>query len=183
MRLKAQAAHGEQVYETCSACHGSTGAGVSDGTVPAIGGQHLRVIVWALVSFRHETRRDPRMEHFTDKHHLQKEQDIADVAAYVSHLPPPPPGSHGNGEQAARGAELYQGKCSSCHGVKAQGDDGNLYPRLAGQHYEYLLLQLHEAINGQRSNFSAGHAQLLRSLQPADLAALCDYLSRLNTGS
>ncbi len=179
MRLHANVAHGAQVYETCSACHGKNGEGVSDGTVPAIAGQHLSVIVWALVSFRQGTRVDPRMGHFTDKRHLHSEHDIADVAAYVSRMPPPGEASHGDDQQVARGLELYQAQCSSCHGHSGQGDGPNRYPRLAGQHYGYLLLQAQEAMSGQRINLSGEHGQLLRTLQPTDLTAICDYLSRL----
>ncbi len=179
MQLKARAAHGEQLFDTCAACHGSKGIGAPDGTVPAIAGQHFRVIVWALVSFRQKQGVDPRMEHFASQHHLDGAQDIADVAAYVSHMPPPSPSSRGDSRQSARAATMYRRNCSSCHGINAQGDDRTRSPRLASQRYEYLLRQVHDGIDGQRSNFSAGHIQLLRSLEPAELTAICDYLSRV----
>src|SRR5262245_50474429 len=49
LQRKADTAHGKQTFDTCAACHGTQGAGASDGSVPAIAGQHLRVIVWELV--------------------------------------------------------------------------------------------------------------------------------------
>jgi cytochrome c553 len=89
LRLKPDAVHGEQIFDTCSACHGAKGHGASDGSVPAIAGRNFRVIVRALVMFRHGGRSDPRMQHFTDRTHLSRgAQDIADVAAYVSQLQP-----------------------------------------------------------------------------------------------
>ena len=89
LRLKPDAVHGEQIFDTCSACHGDKGHGASDGSVPAIAGQNFRVIVRELVMFRHGGRSDPRMQHFTDRTHLSRgAQDIADVAAYVSQLQP-----------------------------------------------------------------------------------------------
>jgi cytochrome c oxidase subunit 2 len=89
LRLKPDAVHGEQIFDTCAACHGDNGHGASDGSVPAIAGQNFRVIVRELVMFRHGGRSDPRMQHFTDRTHLTRgAQDIADVAAYVSQLQP-----------------------------------------------------------------------------------------------
>jgi cytochrome c553 len=178
-RLKANVAHGEQLFDTCAACHGSKGAGTSDGTVPVIAGQHFQVLAWELVSFRHEGRRDPRMEHFTGQHHLSGVQDIADVASYVSHLPPQGSSSHGDGSQLTRGEELYRHNCSSCHGAKAEGDDRKRNPRLAGQHYQYLLLQAQTGTSAGRSTFSRRHVQLLEHIGSADIEAICDYVSRL----
>ena len=89
LRLKPDAVHGEQIFDTCAACHGDKGHGASDGSVPAIAGQNFRAVVRALVMFRHGGRSDPRMQHFTDRTHLSRgAQDIADVAAYVSQLQP-----------------------------------------------------------------------------------------------
>lgn len=42
-------AHGEQLFVTCANCHGADGGGVPGGRVPAIAGQHLRVIARQLV--------------------------------------------------------------------------------------------------------------------------------------
>ena len=89
LRLKPDAVHVEQIFDTCSACHGAKGHGASDGSVPAIAGRNFRVIARALVMFRHGGRSDPRMQHFTDRTHLNRgAQDIADVAAHVSRMQP-----------------------------------------------------------------------------------------------
>ena len=77
------------------------------------------------------------------------------------------------------GAKVYEHNCSSCHGRDAGGDDRQVYPRLAAQHYEYLSHRVREALDGQQSNFSGTHLQLLQRLEGPDLAAVCDYLSRL----
>jgi len=179
IQLQTNPSHGQALFDTCAACHGPTGAGVSDGTVPAIAGQHFRVIVAALVGFRHASRRDPRMQHFTDQHHLATAQDIADVARYASQLTPTQTSAHGDGTNNARGAALYQSACASCHGVKAEGNDRGRYPRLAGQHYSYLMSQLGDSRDGRRPVLAAAHDRLLAGLQGTDLIGLCDYLSRL----
>jgi cytochrome c553 len=169
--------HGEALFSTCAACHGTNGAGVADGSVPAIAGQHFRVIVRQLVDFRHDKRWDLRMEHFSDQHHLSGAQDIADVADYISGMPSTRASDHGSGEYLQHGGEVYVRLCASCHGVAAEGDERN--PRLAGQHYEYLLRQMHDALEGRRPNFPHGHVRLLQRFELADLAGVADYLSRL----
>jgi cytochrome c553 len=178
-RLAPDVAHGRELFEACAACHGETGAGASDGTVPAIGGQHFHVIVWSLVGFRHGRRLDPRMQHFSDPQHLSSTRDIADVAAYASGLPPTWHAVTGDGFDTTRGAATYRDACASCHGAKAQGDDQKRSPRLAGQHYEYLLKRLQEGTENRHSSLAHDHSRGLESLGSADLLEVCNYLSHL----
>jgi len=76
-------AHGEQLFVKGAACHGNDGAGVRDGRIPAIAGQHFGVIARQLVDFRHDRSWDPLMEHYADEHNLGDTQDLADVASYL----------------------------------------------------------------------------------------------------
>jgi cytochrome c553 len=178
-RLAADPARGAALYDTCSACHGPRGDGVADGTVPAIAGQHRRVLIKQLVDFRHDRRWDVRMEHFADRHHLAGAQDIADVAAYVNELQRSRPASFGPGEEVRHGAGVYIRDCAACHGASGQGDGDKLVPRLAGQHFEYLVRQLHDATEGRRPNMLGEHERLLRRFDRQDINGVADYLSRL----
>ena len=179
LRSRPDLLHGAQLFETCAACHGSNGTGLSDGTVPAIAAQRFRVLARALVDYRHDKRWDERMEHFTDDHHLSGAADVADVAAYISSLPATRSSGRGNGEYLVNGTRVYSRQCASCHGVTAEGDNQRGYPRLAGQHYVYLLRQLHDGVEGRRPGFPAEHVRLLQRLEPADFVGVADYLSRL----
>jgi cytochrome c553 len=181
LRSKADMVHGEELFETCAACHGTDGAGTPDGNVPAIAGQHFRVIARELVDYRHDKRWDERMQHFGDKHHLSGAQEIADVAAYINDLQPKRTLGLGRGENLDHGADVYARLCASCHGAAAEGDNLKRYPRLAGQHYEYLLRQMHDAVEGRRPNFPREHVRLLERFEPPDFVAVADYLSRLGT--
>lgn len=171
--------HGETLFGNCARCHGATGAGVKDGSVPAIAGQHFRVLARQLVDYRHDKRWDARMEHFADTPYVIATQDVADVADYISSLEPLGPGVAGDGEQLEHGARVYAQRCSSCHGPQGEGDKFKAYPRLAGQHYPYLLRQLHDAVEGRRPNLSPAHVQLLAHLNRDDYAGIADYLSRI----
>jgi len=171
--------HGEALFnDTCIACHGPDGAGQPDGSVPSIAAQHSRYIIRQLVDYRHGRRWDLRMEHSTGPRRLVNGQDIADVAAYVSRLPPPTAVDIGNGELATSGQLIYARACAPCHGNSGAGDDTSGVPRLAGQHYSYLLRQMIDAMQGQRPEFPREHSMLLQRLERNDLIGLADFLSR-----
>jgi cytochrome c553 len=181
-RLTPDSEHGKQLYETCAECHGSTGRGTADGTVPAIAGQHGSVLLKQLVDFRHDQRWDERMEHFTDRHHLPAAQDLTDVAAYISSQPRFPNTSDaiGDGVFLHDGASVYFRECEACHGPLGQGDGLRLRPRLAGQHYEYLLRQLGVTAAGFRPGMDPAHVLRLRRLSPEQIRGVADYLSRVS---
>jgi len=181
-RSKPDPTRGAELYDTCAACHGPDGAGTRDGQVPRIAGQHASVLMKQLVDFRHDRRWDPRMEHFSDSHHLADAEAIADVAAYISRLG----GGYanngrGNGEQLERGAESYARLCTRCHGASGDGKANRAIPRIAGQQYEYLRRQIYDAVDGRRPNFSRAHIRLFARLDYDDIQAVADYVSRLGT--
>jgi cytochrome c553 len=179
-KLTPDAERGARHYETCAACHGPSGQGVSDGSVPAIAGQHGSVLLKQIVDFRHDQRWDERMQHFTDRHHLPTAQDVTDVAAYVSRLPrfPAMEDSIGDGAFLREGASVYFRVCEACHGPLGEGDLLRFRPRLAGQHYEYLLRQLGETAAGYRPGMDPLHVERLRKLSPEQMRGVADYLSR-----
>jgi cytochrome c553 len=170
---------GAELFRNCAVCHGPLGQGTLDGGVPRIGGQHFSVLAKQLVDYRHGQRRDFRMEHFADKHHLVDAQAIADVAGYVNQLGVQATPGVGNGALIEHGASVYAQSCKSCHGAAAEGDAKRAIPQLAGQHYEYLQRQIYNAVDGRRPNFSPTHVRLLARLYRDDITSVADYLSRL----
>lgn len=183
LRAKPDPTNGAELFETCAACHGPNGSGTSDGAVPAIGGQHFRVLAKQLVDFRNDKRWDIRMEHFADRHHLRSAQDIADVAGHVSQLDPGPQLGIGNGESIGNGASVYFRHCESCHGPSGKGSNERQVPQLAGQHYEYLLRQMYDTADGRRPNMSTDHVRMFQDLELQDFVGVADYLSRLTPAS
>lgn len=172
------AIRGAQLYGNCANCHGPDGQGASDGSVPRIAGQLRAVIVRQLVDYRHARRSDPRMEHMADKHLLKDAQAIADVSAFISSLEPLAPAGTGSGTALEQGRQIYLGRCSSCHGRSAEGDAQAIAPRLAGQHYAYLLRQFRDALDGRRPRLADSHGHLLKDLDRDALQGLADSLSR-----
>lgn len=174
---------GAALYGTCAACHGPKGEGASDGTVPAIAGQSYTVLAKQIVDFRAGVRSDPRMEHFTDRQHLAFSQPIADVALYISKLPPAAPKAPPEGAHTDYGAAAYARVCARCHGKLGEGKEDTLAPRLAGQHYSYLLKQLDSAPNGERRTMIQSHAELPKVLARSELEGVAAYLTTLGSAS
>ncbi len=173
------AAHGRVLFETCMRCHGANAGGAADGSVPALAGQHLRVIARQLVDYRHDERWDGRMEHFADFPYLVFAQDVADVAGYINGLERTGARVQGPGDAVDHGRRAYARGCASCHGAHGEGSADKAYPRLAGQHYPYLVRQMHDALEGRRPNFSPAHVRLLSHFERDDIEGVADYLSRL----
>jgi cytochrome c553 len=173
--------HGAELFRNCAVCHGTNGSGTRDGDVPRIAGQHFSVLARQLVDYRHDRRWDFRMEHFADRHHLTNAHAIADVAEYIHDLNVDWPPGQGDGQLLVRGQSLYRDSCMSCHGGRGEGDSKGAIPRVAGQHYEYLLRQIYNAVDGRRPNFSPRHIRLLAKLERDDIVAVADYMSRLDS--
>jgi cytochrome c553 len=174
--------HGAKLFETCAACHGPDGRGTEDGEIPAIAGQHGSVLLKQLTDFRHDQRWNERMQNFTNRHHLDGPQDLTDVAAYVASLPRFPATASGIGDGSAlkQGASVYFEKCERCHGPLGQGDLLRRRPRLAGQHYGYLLRQLEDTAAHRRPGMDDAHVAMLNELSPLQMRGVADYLSRMS---
>ena len=72
---------------------------------------------------------------------------------------------------AASGKQKSQ-SCAACHGADGNTPTGPDFPRLAGQHYDYLLKALRDYKSGARKNpIMGGQASGLSSQDMADLAA------------
>jgi cytochrome c553 len=74
-----------------------------------------------------------------------------------------------------RARKIVSGGCFLCHG--AEGDAGTeVFPKLAGQHPEYIAKQLANFKSGARK--SSAMASMVRDLSEADFASLGAYFSR-----
>ena len=159
---------GKFKFSTCTGCHGIPGYTNAYPTyhVPRLGGQHADYIAAALKEYQAGDRKHPTMH--ANAFSLS-DQDMADIAAYVSTAKPYEE-SHpikGNPEAGKQKAEA----CAACH-----GKDGNsttpTFPRLAGQHEDYLRKALQDYKSGARKNaIMNGMATPLSDKDQEDLAA------------
>jgi cytochrome c553 len=76
----------------------------------------------------------------------------------------------------ADSGKLKSQACAACHGPDGNSPAGPDFPRLAGQHYDYLLKALRDYKSGARKNAIMG-AQA-GGLSPQDMADLAAFYSR-----
>jgi cytochrome c553 len=134
--------------QVCSNCHGMDGNSVSP-NFPRLAGQQPAYIVAQLENFRSHQRSDPPgFEYMWGiSHHLTDDQ-IKGLADYFARQIPLPNASV-DAQQMAAGKEIFENgvpakeaaPCIACHGPKAEGIA--TFPRLANQHMDYLVKQLH----------------------------------------
>lgn len=71
-----------------------------------------------------------------------------------------------------RAKEIVQGKCFICHGVDGESSSP-VFPRLAGQHANYVARQLADYLSGRRKSDTM--RPMVEDLAAADFAALGRY--------
>jgi cytochrome c553 len=153
LRLTGDAERGKVAYQVCAHCHLESGAGIADGTMPQIAGQHRSVVIKQMVDIRTGFRHNPVMY--------------------------PTRNGRGPGVDLERGRRLYAANCVSCHGEQGQGDAAKFYPVLAGQHYAYMLRQITDIRDGRRRPVDPAMIESLQQYDDGDLSAVVDYMSRL----
>lgn len=179
MTLEPNLENGRKHYETCAICHTPLGWGTPDGRYPQIAGQHVNVIIKQLVDIRNGNRDNPTMIPFATNMFLHNNQDIADVAAYIAQLKMIPANHVGPGYDLAYGETLYKEHCAKCHGDNGEGSNEDYYPRLQGQHFEYMLRQMYWIQSRRRRNADETMVRQIHDFHGRDIHAVIDYASRL----
>jgi len=179
MKLEGDAKRGKDVYKLCIGCHSPNGWGLEDGTFPQLSGQHRSVVIKQIADIRAGNRDNPMMEPIARESVMGGPQAISDVASYIATLPMNPEPGHGKGGDNARAEKLFYRKCSECHGVDAGGNEDKFYPRIQGQHYEYLLRQITWMREGKRRNANPHMVKRIKKMKMKDLKLLVDYVSRI----
>ena len=186
------AAAGEKKIAMCEGCHNLPRYQASFPEiykVPMIAGQNAKYIASALAAYRKGERKHPTMRAIAGS---LSDQDIADVAAYYAQLGSPA-GSAAPAAAAASAAPGYEpppqvaavltkGNCVSCHGSNFSAPIDPSYPKLAGQHADYLVAALkayqtdHNPLVGRNNAIMMGMA---RPLTHPEINAIAAYLGSL----
>jgi cytochrome c553 len=167
---------------TCATCHGPQGRSIVP-KFPALAGQHPRYLATQLQAFKAQTRGDPdALGYMWGMAAPLSDEMIGALAAYYA-AQAPRAGSAGDAGAIARGADIYANgvtaegipPCIACHGPGAVGTDE--YPRLAGQHAQYLLKQLRSFQNNMR-NVAVMHG-VAQDLKASEMESVAAYLQSL----
>jgi len=178
--LKADARHGAALYsEQCAGCHGREGQGAGQHDVPALASQRRAYVIRQLAAFSEGDRTATQMHRVVSREAVSQPQSWADLALYLTNLPPPKGAHTGDGKYLSLGEASYEQFCSSCHEADARGDDDGFVPSLRSQHYRYLLKEMRNLAAGHRFNVDEDLARFLNSLNADEMQGLADYLSRM----
>ena len=168
-------------HERCEACHGQGGQG-NNSMFPKLSGQNETYLVQQMFNFKSRARRSSVMEpQLADL----SGDDIAQLARYFSQrkLNPSPSDDQ---TLSALGRTIYMegnpvsgvAACYVCHGTNARG--GQMLPRLAGQHAEYLKLQLRRFIERSRTTDQTLMHSVASRMTEQEIHAVSHFLAGLN---
>lgn len=180
LELEPNASRGAALYlQNCARCHGQGAIGDPRNVIPALAGQREAYLIKQLADFTELERESQEMHAVVARAALNEPQAWADVAAYLSRLPPAPFPETTDGEGVELGEAIFQEQCASCHEEDARGDDDGFVPSLRDQHYSYLVRQTRALAASHRLNVDADLVRFIDSLDTEEITAVADYLSRL----
>ena len=182
--IKGDAKAGETKNAMCIGCHGIKGYQSSFPEVykvPMISGQSAAYIGAALHAYKKGDRKHPTMRNIADS---LNDQDIADLAAYYSthgvvagaELPAKPAKEPSVEVQAL----LNKANCASCHGANFSKPIDPSYPKIAGQHADYLFVALKAYKTDNNAKVGRAHpimGGMAKQYTNAELKAMANYLS------
>lgn len=176
------AAAGEAKAAVCLACHGPNGNALVP-TWPKLAGQHPEYIYKQLMDFKSGARANDQM---TPQVATLQEPDFQNLAAYYAKQAQAPgavdPASAGIGERIYRGGNPATGlaACSGCHGPAGVGLGAAKFPRISGQHAQYLDSTLKGFRAGARANDPNGMMRdVAGRMSDAEIAAVAQYVQGL----
>jgi cytochrome c553 len=180
LQLDPNVSHGAALYlQNCTRCHGQGAIGDSHNVIPALAGQREAYLIKELADFTELERDSQEMHAVVARASLNEPQAWADVAAYISRLPPTQFPETADGRGVELGEAIFQEQCASCHEEDARGDDDGFVPSLRDQHYSYLVRQMRAIAASHRLNMDQDLVRFIDSLDSEEMTAVADYLSRL----
>ena len=177
------AANGQKKAAMCIGCHGIPNYRASFPEihqVPMISGQGAKYIVSALNAYKKGERKHPTMRGIAAS---LSDQDMADLAAYYAAHPVPATAAAAAKVPSAAVAELLKkGNCASCHGENMNKPIDGSYPKLAGQHADYLFVALKAYKTENNASVGRGNAIMGGMAKPftnAELKTLANYIGSM----
>jgi len=163
----------------CASCHGKHGESVHP-KFPRLAGQQENYLAAQLRNFRAQSRGDPDALGYMWGMASQLNDATIDALAKYYSAQTVAPKAAGASAEVTQGREIYERgiasegvpACAACHGADGHGSAN--FPRLAGQHSQYVLKQLRSFQSNLR-NVAVMHGVAL-NLRPAEMQAVAAYL-------
>lgn len=172
---------GQETYGgVCIACHGEAGKSMLPEN-PVLAQQHPEYLVKQLSEYKDGKRADPIMLGMAA---MLSDEDMKNVSAYLAQQKAEP-GAATDKDLAALGEKIYRGgiqdrniaSCAGCHSPNGAGIPAQ-YPRLSGQHAQYVVTQLNHFRDGTRAN-NQQMTDVAAKLNDKEIKALGEYIAGL----
>ena len=175
---------GEKKAAMCIGCHGIPDYKASFPEVyrvPMIAGQSAKYIVSSLTGYKKGDRKYPTMRAIAAS---LSDQDMADLAAFYSTQAGAEavPAAVAGVVPATVADLLTKGNCVSCHGANFSTPIDPSYPKLAGQHPDYLYAALREYQTDKNPQVGRNNAIMMGMARPfthAEAKLLASYIGSL----
>lgn len=166
--------------QVCAACHTADGSRGSPAN-PILQGQHAEYLVKQLTEFKAGKRKNAIMNGMAAP---LSDEDIRNVAAFYAGKTAKP-GFAKNKDTVALGEKIYRGgiaernvpACAGCHGPTGSGIPAQ-YPRIGGQHGDYIEAQMTAFRAGTRTNGPMMMA-IAAKMNDKEIKAVSDYVAGL----
>lgn len=172
--------------QVCAACHMADGNSTIS-VNPKLAGQHAAYLAKQLNNFKPASsgkaeRENPVMLGFASS---LSNEDVLNVSAWFASQKQKG-GEAKNTATLALGQQIYRGgiksksvsACAGCHSPNGAGIPA-LYPRIGGQHAEYIEAQLLAFRDGKRNN-SKEMSGVVARMNDAEIKAVSDYIAGLH---
>jgi cytochrome c553 len=176
---------GEKKAAMCIGCHGIPGYQSSFPEVykvPMISGQSAPYIVSALNAYAKGDRKFPTIHSVAVSLSAQDKADLAAYYATNGGETAKPPAQLAVQPSAQTAELLKKGNCVSCHGANLSTPIDPSYPKLAGQHADYLYYALKAYQTQKNPQVGRSNPIMMGMAAPfthVELEALADYIGSL----
>ncbi|MBU1691899.1 MAG: cytochrome c4 [Gammaproteobacteria bacterium] len=184
MVSKADPAKAQQIVNTvCVACHGADGNSPAP-VNPKLASQHPDYLNKQLINFKSGERTSAIMAGMVA---ALTPEDMKNLSAYFGGQKQAPAAAQDKA-LAAQGEKIYRGgvaemgvpACSGCHGPTGSGIP-SMFPRLSGQHGDYIVAELIKFRNGDRANDPGKMMQMVAmKMSDKEMKAVAEYISGLH---
>lgn len=170
----------------CASCHNPDGNSVIPAN-PKLAGQHEGYLLAQLHELKKGSAGKRNNAIMASMLVNLSDDDLKGLAAYFSQQTMSPGGATkdlvASGQAIYRGGNLDKGvpACMACHGPSGAGNALARYPRLGGQHAEYIVQQLKNFRSGQRMDIIGGMMNdIAGKLSDDEMLAVASYISGLH---
>lgn len=177
------AAAGKAASAVCAGCHGVDGiAAITN--YPNLAGQGAPYIFKQLMDFKSGARENAVMQGMVAN---LTEEAMHNLAAYYAEMSPSElmssPDNLETGKQIFLGGitAIQVPACTACHAPDGAGNDAAKFPRLSGQHAEYIVSALQNFRSGARANDPGKMMQMVaKRMSDDEIAAVANYVQGLH---